>query len=128
MSFLKKLGAVVLKIVGIETGLLPLIQSGIQVAVPGNTSAGAVVAKVDSEFQKVVSVITTAEQMFTAASGPDAKTGADKLKAATPFVAGLIQQSEIMVGKKVKDSAKFETAVTAITSAFADLLNSVEAN
>lgn len=118
MNFLQKAASMVSKIVGIAVSWLPFVKQ----LVPQSSG----VQKAESEFQAVANVLVTGEQMFAAAFGADAKKGSDKLKAAVPFVAGLIQQSEIMVGKKVRDEAAFEAAVTAITSNFADLLNSVE--
>lgn len=114
MSFLKKLGTVVLKIVGIASGLLPAIQG----AIPQT----ATVQTVEDKLNKAFGVIVTAEQMF-AATGT-AKTGSDKLKAATPFVAALVQNVELLSGKKPKDDALFQDAVTRMTSAMADVLNS----
>lgn len=118
MTFLKKLGTVVLKIVGIATGMLPLIQS----ALPA--TAATVVGTVDDKLNKALGVITTAEQMFTAVNGVATKTGSAKLQAATPYVAALIQSTETLVGKTPKDPAKFEAAATALTSALADIMNS----
>lgn len=123
MSWLKKAGQIVLSVVGVATGLMPLIDPFIAKLAP---KAEPVVATGVSDLAKIGNVIVTAEQMFTAASGPDAKTGADKLKAATPFVAGIIQNADFLAGKHIKDETKFIGAVTQITSAFADLLNSVE--
>ena len=117
MSFLKKIGQVVLKIIGLATGLLPLVSNQF----PGAGAAAGVV----SELGAIGKVIVTVEQLFTSAFGPDAKKGSDKLKAAVPQVAALIQASELMLHKSVKNEAAFEAAVTAITGGFADLLNSL---
>ena len=117
MNFLTKLGQVVLKIVGVATGLMPLIQN----ALPAKEAAvtGTVVDKLNS----ALGVIVTAEQMFTAA-GQQAKSGSAKLAAATPYVAQLIQQTDLLTGKKPKDEAAFTAASTKLTSALADILNS----
>lgn len=114
MSFLKKAGSFILKYVGVILGLVPLVAPA--VGVPG-----AVVG----EITQVGNLIISIEQMFAAAFGLDAKKGSDKLKAAVPFVAQIIQRSDFMVGKKIKDEAAFQAASTAITSGFADLLNSL---
>src|ERR1700757_3150772 len=97
MSFLKKLGTIVLRIVGIAGGFMPLAQT-----VAASSSTGMVV--VDKMSQAFNAIIST-EQMFTAAFGPDAKKGSDKLKAATPFVAQIIQQIDLLAGKKPKNEA-----------------------
>lgn len=116
MSFLKKFGTIVLKIIGIATGMLPILQG----ALPAGSSA--TVGTIEDKLNKALSVIVTAEQMFTAAGTQ--KAGSQKLLAATPFVATLIQNTDLLIGKKPKDEAKFTTASTALTSALADILNS----
>lgn len=115
MTFLKKIGSIVLKVIGIAAGLMPLIKQ----ATPAGTAA-AVEDKLTSAFNAVI----TTEQAFTAAYGVKSGLGSDKLKAATPFVAALVQNVDILAGKKPKDEALFEDACTRATSAFADILNS----
>ena len=114
MSFLKKLGTVVLKIVGIWTGIAPILGN----ALP----AGA--AAIEDKLGKLFNLIVTVEQTFVAAFGTDAKKGSDKLRAAQPFVAQLIQQTDLLAGKKPKDEALFTDATTRLTGALADILNS----
>lgn len=118
MSFLKKLGTIVLKIIGVASGLMPLIQGSL------TGGAAATVSTFEDKLNKALGVIVTAEQMFAAAHDAASGKGSDKLKAATPFVAALIQNTELLIGKKPKDEAKFEAASTALTSALADILNS----
>lgn len=113
MTFLQKFGSIVLKIVGIATEMMPLIRQ----AVPQTGEAVAVEDKLSAAF----SVVATAEQMFTAAGVP--KAGSAKLKAATPYVAGLVQNLPVFTGKKPKDEAAFEQHVTALTSSLADIFN-----
>lgn len=115
MSFLKKFGVAVLRIIGIVAGVAPVIQQSLPQTTP-----------ILDKLTQVGNVILMVEGMFTAAFGPDNKTGADKLKAATPYVAQIIQSSEIMVGKKIKNEALFQQACTQITSSMADILNSIE--
>jgi hypothetical protein len=108
MTWLKKVGQYALKIIG----LWPVVAPFVAKLVPG----------VDIVSQ-IVGVVVAVEQMFTAASDPNAKTGSQKLKAATPQVAQLIQSTAFFQGKAVKNEALAEQAYTNITSAFADLLN-----
>jgi hypothetical protein len=117
MNFLKKLGTVVLKMVGIATGLMPLIQQELP------AQAAAVAGTVVDKLNQGLGVIVTTEQMFTAVSQASGQ-GSAKLQAATPFIAGLIQQTDMLTGKKPKDEAAFEAATTKLTSALADILNS----
>ncbi len=115
MSFLKKLGQV-LKVVGVVSGSLPLIEP----ALP--SSAQKAVGTVNDKLQQALGVIVTTEQAAVASGAQ--MTGSQKLAAATPFVAQLIQQTDLLVGKKPKDEAKFTAAATQLTSALADILNS----
>lgn len=115
MSFLKKLGTVVLKIIGIATGVMPLIQSALPAGAQGE------VATIEDKLNKSLGVIVTAEQMFAAAGST--KAGSAKLMAAKPFISQLMQQTELLVGKTPKNEAAYETAITNLTSAFADVLN-----
>ncbi len=114
MSFLKKAGSFILKAFNVILPLSPLVA----VAVPG-------AAPLLGEIGQIGNLIISIEQMFAAAFGVDAKKGSDKLNAAVPFIAQIIQRSEFMVGKKIHDSAAFQAACTKITSGFADLLNSL---
>ena len=116
MTFLKKLGTILLKIVGIASGFIPLVQQTVSGSPTGT--------KVVNEITQLFGIITTGEQMFTNAFGKDAKLGSDKLKAATPFVAQLVQQSDLLVGKKPQNEQLFEDACTRLTTALADILNS----
>lgn len=115
MNWLKTVGSVALKVVGVATGLMPLVQ---RATVP-NTQASVIEDKLVAGFN----VIATAEQMFQAAMGPDAKTGSQKLKAATPFIAGIVQSIPIFDNKKPKDEAAFEQHCADLTSALANIFN-----
>jgi hypothetical protein len=108
MSLLKSVGSVVLKIVGLWPKVAPLVA----MAIPGASEIGG-----------IANILFSTEQLFTSAFGPGAKKGSDKLRAATPQVAQLIQASSMFQGKAIKDEALAEKAFTAITSDFADLLN-----
>jgi len=114
MTWLKKIGTVILKIIGIWTGFSPLVQAVVPSA-----------REYIGEVTKITGVITTVEQMFAKVFGVDAKLGSQKLQAATPYVAQIIQASEFMVGKKIQNETAFEAACAKITSDFADLLNSL---
>ena len=83
MSFLKKLGTVVLKVVGIWAGIAPIVQ--------GALPQSGVATAIEDKLGKLLNLIVTVEQTITAAFGVNAKTGSDKLRAAQAFVAQLIQ-------------------------------------
>jgi hypothetical protein len=115
MTFLKKFGSVVIKIFGIVAGITPVIQQSIPQSTP-----------IIDKLNQIGNTILMVEGMFAAAYGPEAKTGADKLRAAVPYVAQIIQASELLSGKKIKNEALFSEACTKITSGMADVLNSLE--
>jgi hypothetical protein len=118
MTLLKKIGLFVVKIAEaiLNINFLPLL----------HLPAGAAAA-VD-RLRAAVDAVITADQMFAAAYGPDAKNGGDKLKAATPYVAALLHDviQELKPDAKPKDEAKFEDACTRATAAIADALNAYE--
>lgn len=68
MSFLKKLGTVVLKVIGIWTGIAPIVQG----ALP---QSGVAVA-IEDKLGKLFSLIVTVEQTFTAALEPTPRQAA----------------------------------------------------
>lgn len=117
---LKKIASAALKIVGVVTGFLPLVQGAV-----AGTSTADTVQKITDDFTKIAGAVVTVETVVSAV-GNSALSGPDKLRAAVPLVSQVIQQSEIMLGKKIKDEQKFVAAVTGITSNMADLLNSLE--
>lgn len=117
MTFLKKLGMIVLKIVGIVSGELPLLQSVLPAKVGSEVATG--MDKLDS----ALGVVTTAEQMFTAVSQASGQ-GSAKLTAATPFIAALLQQTTTLTGKTPKNAALFQSGCASITSGLADVMNS----
>lgn len=115
MSFLTKLGQI-LRIVGTVSGFIPLIEPVLP------QSAQKTVSNINDKLQQAFSVIVTTEQAAVASGA--GLTGSQKLAAATPFVSQLIQQTDLLTGKKPKDEAKFQSAATQMTSALADILNS----
>jgi|SRR5581483_2101349 len=114
MTFLKKLGTVILKVVGLITGFAPLVNQYVDTS--------KVAPLVTDKLNQALNVIVTAEQMFAAAGAQ--KAGSQKLAAASKFVAQIIQQADILVGRKPQNEALFEDASTRLTSALADILNS----
>lgn len=116
MSFLKKLGQVVLKVVGLWTGLSPLL---------GNLySSGSTADKVVDKLGSAFGVIGVVEQTFTAAFGPNAKLPSEKLAASVPFLAQVVQSTDLLIGKHPKDEAQFTSGVTDLANALVKILNS----
>lgn len=117
MNFLKKLADTIVRIAGIATGFIPLVQ-GIM------PSRSAEVQTVSDDLTKVAGIIATVEAAAAAMTTPAA--GAEKLKMATPLVAQVILQSDMLVGHKVKDAQKFQAGCASVASGVADILSSLE--
>lgn len=114
MSFLKKIGFVLLKGTEIITGLSPLLTG----LIPG---ASAVAGKVVSELVQIGRIIVQVEAVGQALGLP----GPDKLRAAAPQVASLIVQSDLMVGHRIHDAALFQRGTEKIADGMVDVLNAL---
>lgn len=119
MTFLKKAAEIILKAVGIASGFLPLLQGVIP------ERAADKVAEVSDDLTKVAGIIVTVESAAQALSSP--LPGAEKLKMATPLVAQVILQSDVLVGKKIDNPVLFQQGSASIASGMADVLNSLKA-
>ena len=118
MTFLKKLGVILLKVVGVVAGAEPLIQPLL-----GSGATATKTATVTNDLTAIGSVVTQIETAFAAIPG---STGAQKLQAATPLVGNIIKTSEMVVGKKIANEALFTQAIQEYTQATVDLLNSLD--
>jgi hypothetical protein len=118
MTFLKKLGQVLLKIVGIAAGVGPIIEPFL-----GSGKAATTTTTVVNDLTQIGSVVTTIETAFAAIPN---STGAQKLQAAIPLVGNIIKTSEMVVGKKIANEALFTQAIQEYTQATVDLLNSID--
>lgn len=118
MTFLKKLGQVLLNVVGVATGVGPLI---VPFLGSGKTSqvAGTVVNDLTSIGQLVV-------QIETAFAAVPNSTGAQKLQALIPLVSNVVKTSELVAGKKIANTALFTQACQEYAQATVDLLNSID--
>ncbi len=112
MTFLKKLGIILLKGTQLLTGLGPLI--------PGyNPTMGA---KIIDTLERISAIIVNVEAFGAVLNTP----GADKLKAATPLVTQIILQSDLMIKKKISNPVLFASGCTKVTDGMAEILNSVK--
>lgn len=114
MTFLKKLGQILVKGIGIATGLLPLVQA----AVPGSA---AVVATVSKDLAEIGQIIVTTEQLGASLGLP----GPDKLRAATPQVIQILLTSSLLVGKPIANPALLTQGAQKIADGMVDVLNAV---
>jgi len=114
MGFLKKFGLSIAKIIGVVGPFVPGL-GGLF-----GLGAGAV-----DRLHHIFKVVMDVEAIVGVVADPNTKSGSLKLKAATPLVAQIIQSSELVAGKKIRDEKGFIAACTTITSGVADLLNSL---
>ena len=118
MSFLKKFGRVLVKVIGVVVGVGPIIGA----AIPGEKD-DRLIGKVKDTLQEIADLVLITEGMF---AGISDASGLQKLAAASPFIAQIIQRSELMANREIMDEAKFAAAIQTITSGMADLLNSLK--
>lgn len=112
----KKITEVALKGLALATGVMPLIQG----FAPSKASE---MAHLSDDLTKIAGMVTTVELIGASITSP--LPGAEKLKAASPLVAQVILQAEFMVGKHIKDEARFKQGVASLSSGMADVLSSI---
>lgn len=115
MTFLKKFGQVVAQILGLVTGIGPLLGN----AYPAAASA---ISTTGDTLNRILGVVMSVEATGAALSLP----GPQKLAAAAPQVAQVILASAFLAQHEIADPEKFKSAVATITSGVADLLNSLK--
>jgi len=117
-SFLKTFAADLLKGISIASavaqGVDPLIKAS-------NPAAATKIEAAVSELSTIGNLATIAETMAQAIT--TAPTGPQKLSAVLPYVSTLIQQSQLMAGKQVRDEAGFMAGVTQVINGVVAILN-----
>lgn len=120
MTFLKKLGQILLTIATTAIGLGPMMA-------PLFGSKGTMVDSsrptIANDLTAIGTVIVQIETAFTTL--PEG-TGAQKLAAAIALVGPIILTSQIVSGKKIANEALMQTAISEITQGVVDLLNSMD--
>lgn len=119
MGWLAKVGQLLLKVTAVATGVVPLLQGVLP------TRGADVVKTVSDDLTQIAGIVTLVEGAAQAMTTP--APGAEKLKMATPLVAQIVLQSDLLVGHKIKDSAKFQAGCASVASGVADILSSLEA-
>lgn len=117
MSWLKKVGTILLRGIEIVNGIAPVAEY----ARPNQTD---VIERVLGELAQLKQIIVATEAMGQALGLP----GADKLRAAAPMVAQIMLTSSAMVGHSVGDEPKFYGGCTKIADGMADCLNALKAD
>jgi hypothetical protein len=119
MSFLKKLGSIILKVSEIVIGFGPAAA----MLIPG-TKDDKIIQTISVDLAQIAQIIAQVEVFGQALSLP----GAQKLQAAAPAVAQVVLQSSIMVNHKIANPALFQTGCTKVADGMADILNSLKAD
>jgi hypothetical protein len=114
MTLLSKIGAYILKGIGIMTGFLPVISQNF----PNTTGGLQIISKDLAEIADTVTSIEALGQLKGLA-------GADKAAAAGPLVAQIILRSTLLTGQKIQDTALFNQGCVNIAGGVADVLNSL---
>lgn len=115
MGFLKKFGAVILKITEIATGIAPIIST----AFPGSAEKVQVVSQ---DLAQIAEAVLQVEVIGQVLGSP----GPDKLRAVTPLVAQVILRSALVANHKIADPVKFQVGAAKVADGIADILNSLE--
>ena len=118
LTFLKKLGQIIVNAAGIAVGIGPIIQPFL-----GSGKAGTVVTTALNDFTAMGQTIAQIEAAFAAVPG---STGVQKLQAAIPLIQNIVKTSELVSGKKIANETLFIQACTEYAQATVDLLNSID--
>jgi hypothetical protein len=119
MSFLKKLGLILVNVATTAAGIGPILAPLL-----GN-KAGAVAGAVGVVANDLTAIGTVVVQIETALHG---KAGADKLAAAVALVGPIIRTSQLVTGKKIADEALLQKGIAEVTQGVVDILNSIDQN
>lgn len=117
MTFLKKLGQYLAQGIAIFTGVWPLV-SGL---FGSNAKAQSTVPVIINDLTSIGQIVVQTEALIQAPG-----SGASKLAAAAPLVVNIVKTSELISGHKIKDETLFLQGCTDLTSAIAEILNSLD--
>lgn len=115
MTFLSKLGAIILKSVQVLTAIEPL-------ATAYAPKSPQVLDMAENDLTKIGAVIMQVEVMGQALALP----GPQKLIAAAPSVAQVILQSTLLAGHKIANPTLFAAGAAKMADGMADVLNSLK--
>jgi hypothetical protein len=117
MTFLKKLGEIIAQGSKIAGMILPFIPN----------VRNLPVERITDTLNAIINVIVQVEAIGAVFNKNGSEmTGEDKLKAATPLVAQIILQSDVVSGKRIENQTLFMTGVKKITNGVVDVLNSLK--
>ena len=123
MTFLKWIGYAV-TVLGDITGVLPALK-----AVFAGTPVSGQVNNIADYLTQIFGVVQQVEVAFAATTSVDAKSGAQKLAAASPGVQAILKmvvESGVLGSTVIANEAEFLAGSTAIASGAAQILNALE--
>ena len=115
-SFLRKFGAIALKVTEIAVGVAPMAQ----MLYP---QAKDQISTISHDLAQMATIIQQVEVFGQALE----IKGPDKLKAATPAIAQIILQSSLLAKRKIDNPELFKAGCQKMADGLADVLNSLEA-
>jgi len=115
MTFLSKLGKYLAEGIALLAGLGPLISPYL------GAKASSTVGTVTNDLTQIGTVVVQAEALIQTTG-----SGATKLAAAAPLVANIVKTSELVSGHKIANEPLFIQGCTDLTSAVAEILNSLD--
>lgn len=117
LTFLKKLGQILVQVAGVATGIGPILLPFL-----GSGKAGGVVATATNDLTQIAQLVVAIETAFAAVPG---STGQQKLAALVPLVANIISTSQVVAGKKLQNPELFTKGCAEVAQGMVDVLNAI---
>lgn len=114
MTFLKKLGQILAKAVGVATSVGPVVS-------PFLGAKSAIAGTIVNDLTAIGQVVVSAEALIQG----DSK-GTERLTSSAPLVANVVRTSELVSGHEIANEALFLEGCNDITSGTAKVLNSLK--
>jgi hypothetical protein len=123
MTFLKKLGQILATVFSGFLSAAPIVGPLLTGFLGSNAKAASTVTTIINDLTSIGQVVVQTEAILQGDGN-----GAQKLAAATPLVANIVQTSELVSGHKIVNEALFIAGCQKITSGVADVLNSLDSS
>jgi hypothetical protein len=118
LTFLKKLGTYLAEGIAIASGVWPLVSPLFGSSAKAQNTGTTII----NDLTTIGQVVVQAEALIQGTG-----TGPQKLAAAAPLVANIVKTSELVSGHKIANDTLFIQGCTDLTSAVAEILNSLDA-
>lgn len=115
ITFLKKLGSILVNVAGVAAGVGPLITPFL-----GSGAAKEAVSKGVNDLTAIAQLAVIIEAAF-----PLPGQGVAKYQALVPLVANVLKTSELVTGKQIADEALFTKGAGEVAQGIVDVLNSI---